>query len=62
MALVKEGFVNQFASALKTAEESANSKRLEIWNDYIQVEKEHIEEKKLTEIKVNYEEIVVTEK
>ncbi|XP_074027844.1 staphylococcal nuclease domain-containing protein 1 isoform X2 [Leptinotarsa decemlineata] len=71
VALVKEGFASvhftgeksQYATQLKSAEESAKAQKLKIWKDYVEAEKEDKkeEEKVPTERKVNLEEVVVTE-
>ncbi|KAG5893662.1 hypothetical protein JTB14_028816 [Gonioctena quinquepunctata] len=71
VALVKEGFASvhftgeksQYASQLKSAEESAKAQKLRIWKDFVEAEKEEKkeEEKVPTERKVNFEEVVVTE-
>ncbi|CAH1119897.1 unnamed protein product [Phaedon cochleariae] len=71
VALVKEGLASvhftgeksQYASQLKTAEESAKQQKLRLWKDYVEVEKEEKkeEERVPTERQVNFEEVVVTE-
>ncbi|XP_028130612.1 staphylococcal nuclease domain-containing protein 1 [Diabrotica virgifera virgifera] len=71
VALVKEGFASvhftgeksQYASLLKSAEDSAKSEKLRIWKNYVEEEKEekHEEEKVPVERQVNFEEVVVTE-
>ncbi|KAJ8950004.1 hypothetical protein NQ318_002415 [Aromia moschata] len=83
VALVKNGLASvhftgeksQYASSLKSAEESAKTQKLGIWKDYVEPEKEEKKEEERTkcekrkqsnlvtpyERQVNYEEVVVTE-
>ncbi|XP_056643670.1 staphylococcal nuclease domain-containing protein 1 [Diorhabda sublineata] len=71
VALVKEGFASvhftgeksQYASLLKSAEDSAKAQKLRIWKNYVEVEKEEKqeEEKVPIERQINFEEVVVTE-
>ncbi|XP_018575956.1 staphylococcal nuclease domain-containing protein 1 [Anoplophora glabripennis] len=71
VALVKNGFASvhftgeksQYASLLKSAEESAKGQKLRIWKDFVEEEKveKKDEEHVPTERRVNYEEIIVTE-
>lgn len=63
VALVKEGFASvhftgeksQYATTLKSAEESAKSQKLRIWKDYVKEEVEdHKEEEKTVIVIVKY--------
>ncbi|XP_075991431.1 staphylococcal nuclease domain-containing protein 1 [Anticarsia gemmatalis] len=71
VALVEHGLASmhhtaetsEFARAIKTAEENASKKRIGIWKDYVEVEKETEKERNapIQDRTVKYEKVVITE-